>query len=134
MSFHLGQQTEVLGRVEEHASHNFGQDAFGGAGDACVIQQMASLVFSRGKEIVGEPTNQRALIHAVSGLQELHATKHTAVLVLPTSTGGEQLFEDKGAVANLVLVPFEAAEIGHGTEDGGSQDGAGTQSGACRDG
>ena len=95
---------------------------------------MTSTVFRRSEEIVGQPTNQRTLIHARSCLQQLDTSKHTTVLVLPTSTGGEKLFEHQGTVADFVLVPLQTAEVGHGTQYGSCQNGTGTQTGAGRDG
>ena len=60
----------------------------------------------------------------VSGSQLFDSAEHSAVLILPASAGGEQLFEHKGALADLVFVPGKCAEVADGSEDGGGKDAA----------
>ena len=124
----------MLRGIQEHAPNNLCQDALGGTGNTCIIKQMASPMLSTGKQIVGQPTHQRTLIHATRGLQEFHSPKHSTILVLPTSTCGKELFENERTVTDFVLVPIQSTEIGHGTQHRRSKDRAGTQARTGRDG
>jgi hypothetical protein len=49
MSFHLSQQAEMFGRIQEHASHNFCQNTFGCTRNACIIKKMTSLISGKVK-------------------------------------------------------------------------------------
>ena len=127
MGFHLAQQGEVRPRIEEHGAHDFRQNAFGRAGDARVVEQVAGAVFGLDKQVVGQPAHEGLLNEARLRLQELDALEYAAILVLPTAARGEQLLEGKGAAAHLVLVPRKAAEVAQRTQHGRRQDGAGAQ-------
>ena len=60
--------------------------------------------------------------------------ENAAKLVLPTAAGGEQLFENEGAVAHGGLVPSQTAEVGERTEHRGCQNTARSQSRTGRNG
>ena len=115
MSLHLAQQLQVRAAVEEHAAHDLCQDTFGGAGNAGVVEQMAGPIGRVGEEILWQPTYDRTLIESFTGLQQLQAMQYASILVLPTATGGEQLLQDQRAIANLVLIPRQTAEVSDGT-------------------
>ena len=128
MLLHLRKDVKVLGRIEEHALHDFCQNLFGCASHACIVEQVAHLFVGLAEEGVWQPTHDRSLIETLFRLQEFDAWQDASVLVLPTTTRREQLFKDEGAVANLELVPSESAEVCQCSDDGRCQDGTGAQS------
>ena len=65
-------------------------------------------------------------------MQQLYARQKSAVLVLPAATGGEQLFENECAVANLGLVPAESAEVAERSEHRRREQRAGAESASGR--
>ena len=95
---------------------------------------MARTRIGVGKQGVGQPARHGILVEAGCGLQQLYTWQHTAILVLPATASGEQLFKHKGAVAHLVLVPAKAAEIAQGCQHGGCQHTARAKAGTCRNG
>ena len=127
MGFHLAQQGEVRPRIEEHGAHDFRQNAFGRAGDARVVEQVTGAVFGLDKQVVGQPAHEGLLHETRLRLQELDSLEYAAILVLPAATRGEQLLEGKSTATHLILVPRQAAEVAQRAQDGGRQDGAGTQ-------
>ena len=105
MGLHGAQLSDFATVVEEHAAHDLAQNLLGSTGDAGIVEQVALLVFGLGIDIVGQPAHQGVLVEAAGSLQEFHTAQHTAELILPTTAGGEQLFEHQGAPAYLGLVP-----------------------------
>ena len=60
--------------IQKHPTDNLGQDLFGCARDARVIQQMTGAVFGLEPQIVGQPSYLRTLIESPTRPQEFHAT------------------------------------------------------------
>ena len=134
MGFHVAQQAQLFSFVEEHVADNFGENVFGGAGDTCVVEQVAGRIAGIGEHGVGEPVDSRVLVEALGALEQFDSAEHSAVLVLPASAGGQELFEHESALADLVFVPGQGAEVAEGAEHCGREYAACAQTAACGDG
>ena len=111
----------MFGAVEEHATHNLGEDVFRRSGESGVVEQMASTMFGRGEERVGQPARDGSLVETRLSLQEFHSMQHTAKLVLPPPTCGEELFEYQCAIAHSGFVPTEMTEVAECSQHGGGK-------------
>ena len=120
--------------VEEHATHDLGQYLLGCTSDAGIIQKVTLGIFRLRVDGIGQPAYQGVLVEATRCLQQLDATQDTTKLVLPATTGGEQLFEDERTTAYLVLIPCQRAEVVDSSQDGRCQDAAGAKATACGNG
>ena len=120
--------------VEEHAAHDLGQDLLGRTGDAGIVEQMALAVLGGGEERVGQPSDKGLLGESALTLKQFHAAEQSSELILPATSGSEQLFEHKRAASQLVLIPSQHAEIVQCAQHGGSKDAAGAHTTACRNG
>ena len=134
MLLHLPQQFQVFRAVQEHSLYNFRQDTLGRTGQSRVVQQVALAVFAVRKQVFGQPAYQRSLFPAAFRLQQLDTRQDASVLVLPAATGGKQLFQYQGAVAYLLFVPSQSAEIIYGSQHGSRQNRTGSQTGTRRNG
>ena len=83
---HVAQHSQLVVLVEEHTSYNLGKDGLGGACDACVVEQVASLVVGLCEEGVGQIAHFGCLCKATVGLKQLYTRQQTAKLILPTAT------------------------------------------------
>ena len=108
---HQAELRQFVVLIEEHPTHNLGENLLGGARDAGVIQQVAGAMVGMGENAVGKPSDDGLLMESALGFEQFHACEQTAELVLPTAACREQLFENQRATANLVFVPRKAAEI-----------------------
>ena len=134
MFLHAVEDVEMGSGVEEHSADDFGKNLLSRTCDAGVVEQVTGTVLRVGPEGVGQPACGGCLNESASRLQEFHSVQHSAVLVLPSASGGEQLFEQQGTVADGHLVPSQSAEVAEGSEHRGSEDAACAQSAAGGDG
>ena len=78
-------------------------------------------MFGRGEERVGQPARDGSLVETRLSLQEFHSMQHTAKLVLPPPTCGEELLENQRAIAYSGLVPTEMTEVAECSQHGGGK-------------
>ena len=132
MVFHLTEQTYLLTMIEKHSSHNLGQNILGRAGDAGVEQQVTRSILRVGKQVGWQTAYERLLSQLLGRLEQLHTTYHTAILVLPSAAGGQQLLKYESTLAYLGLVPSQSAEIAYGTEHRRGEYAAGAETATSR--
>ena len=89
---------------------------------------MAFAVVGLLEEIAGQIAHIRTLTESALCMQQFYARQKSTVLVLPAAAGGEQLFENECAVANLGLVPAESAEVAERSEHRRREQRAGAES------
>ena len=134
MLFHLIENEQMVCTVEEHATHNLSEDVFRRAGESGVVEQMAGTMFGCGEEGVGQPADDGSLVETRLSLQEFHSMQHTAKLVLPPPTCGEELLENQCAIANGGFVPTEMTEVAESSQYCGSKNAACAESRTGRNG
>ncbi len=93
---------------------------------------MAFLIVRSGKQIIRQPTDIRQLFHATIRLQQLHSTKNTTILVLPSATGCQQLLQHQSSIGYFMLVPLQSTKIRNSAQYCSCQDGTCTQARASR--
>ena len=72
---------------------------------------MAIAVFRMGKQMLGQPAYQWLLGKSSLRLQQFDTLQYPTVLVLPTATGRQQLFQGKRTAAYFVLIPHQSAKV-----------------------
>ena len=127
MLFHAVKDIQVTRIVEEHTSHNFRQNMLCRARHTRIVEQMARTHVGVGEERVGKPAHRSILVKTRTRLKQLESVHHTAILILPSATCGQQLLEHKCTVAHFVLVPTQSAEIAQRTQYGCGQHRTGAQ-------
>ena len=70
---HVAQHSKLVVLVEEHTTYNLGKDGLGGACDACVVEQVASLVVRLCEERVRQITHFGCLCKTTVGLKQFYA-------------------------------------------------------------
>ncbi len=118
--------------IEKHSSYNLGQNILGRAGDAGVEQQVTRSILRVGKQVGWQTAYERLLSQLLGRLEQLHTPYHTAILVLPSAAGGQQLLKYESALAYLDLIPGQSAEIAYGTEHRRSEYAAGAETATRR--
>ena len=116
MSLHGTQLADFVTMIQEHAAHDFSQNLLRRSCHTRIVKQMALGILRLGVQAVGQPAHQRVLVETTLRFQQFHTSQDTAKLVLPTASGGQQLFEYEGALADFVLVPAQSAEVADGSQ------------------
>ena len=132
MLLHQAELRQFVVLIEEHPTHNLGENLLGGARDARVIQQMAGAMVGMGENAVGKPSDNGLLMESALGFEQFHACEQAAELVLPTAARREELFENQRATANLVFVPRKTAEIAQRAQNRACENGTRAEPAACR--
>ena len=132
MRFHFREQTKMGTAVQEHPAYDYSKDILRRTGNPRVVKQVASAIFGFGKKIFRQPAHRRVLVEAFARLQQFQSMQHASVLVLPATSGREQLFEYQSPVANLVLIPRQAAKIRQCAQYRSREDRTGSQTGTGR--
>src|ERR1035438_2120987 len=93
----VGNNPQVRWRVEKEAADDLGEDVFGEARDAGVVEQDRAVGIFVVEEVVGQPADSGLLGKAGSGLDQLNVAEDGAGLVLPAAARSEHLLQRKRA-------------------------------------
>lgn len=108
---HIAEKGYLIVVVEEHTTNNLSEESLCRTSDARIIEQMTLAILRLSIEVGREPMYHRILIESTLCLKELDALKESAILVLPATTGGEELLKGERSATYLLLAPCKTAEI-----------------------
>ena len=97
--------------VEKHATHDFAEDAFCDAGDACVVEQGHAVGARRAEEVLGEPAHKTALGETGRGFDHFQTAMDSACLVLPSAACCQELLKREDSSGRCAAVAAFVAYI-----------------------